>query len=77
MRLSFCLPAAPEDEKAQAYWDRNVALIRAALAEDFAVAEGVQRGFGSGANQDLVFGRYEKGLAFFHAAVEEALRASD
>lgn len=73
MRLSFCLPAEPEGDEAQAYWSRNVGLIRAALAEDFAIAEGVQRGFPSGANQHLVFGRYEKGLIYFHAAIEEAL----
>jgi phenylpropionate dioxygenase-like ring-hydroxylating dioxygenase large terminal subunit len=76
MRLSFCLPVEPEGET-RAYWDRNLGLIRDALAEDFAIAEGVQRGFRSGANQDLVFGRYEKGLIFFHAAVEEALRVAE
>ena len=77
MRLSFCLPAEPDGEKARAYWGRNMDLIRAALAEDFAIAEGVQRGFRSGANQELVFGRYEKGLIFFHAAIEEALGTAD
>lgn len=73
MHLSFCLPERPEGEKSKAYWDKNADLIRTALEEDFAVGEGIQAGFASGANTHLTFGRYEKGLAFFHDIVEEAL----
>ncbi|MCX7355405.1 MAG: aromatic ring-hydroxylating dioxygenase subunit alpha [Alphaproteobacteria bacterium] len=73
MHLSFCLPEKPETEKAKAYWDKNASLIRIALNEDFVVGEGIQAGFASGANQHLTFGRYEKGLAFFHDIVEEAI----
>lgn len=73
MHLSFCLPERPESEKAKNYWDRNARLIRTALDEDFAIGEGIQAGFASGANKHLTFGRYEKGLAFFHDIVEEAL----
>ncbi|MFO0997692.1 MAG: SRPBCC family protein [Alphaproteobacteria bacterium] len=76
MRLSFCLPETPSSDKARSYWERNANLIRTALDEDFRVAEGVQAGFTSGANTHLVFGRYEKGLAFFHQALEEALSAA-
>lgn len=73
MHLSFCLPEKPETDKAKAYWDKNAGLIRTALSEDFVVGEGIQAGFASGANRNLVFGRYEKGLAHFHDIVEEAM----
>ncbi|MGH6952853.1 MAG: SRPBCC family protein, partial [Alphaproteobacteria bacterium] len=73
MLLSFLVPEPPTSAKARAYWEKNAALIKTALAEDFAVAEGVQRGLASGANTHLTFGRYEPGLAYFHQAVERAL----
>jgi len=73
MHLSFCLPEKPETEKAKAYWDKNASLIRTALGEDFVVGESIQAGFASAANQHQTFGRYEKGLAFFHDIVEEAM----
>ena len=76
MHLSFCLPEKPETEKAKAYWDKNASLIRTALGEDFVVGEGIQAGFASGANTHLTFGRYEKGLAYFHDIVEEAMAGS-
>ena len=72
MELTFCLPEAPRDAKAEAYWAKNTQLIRTALAEDFRVGEGVQAGLASGANADFVFGRYEKGLQFFHRALADA-----
>lgn len=73
MHLSFCLPEKPESEKARTYWDKNAGLIRTALGEDFVVGEGIQAGFASGANTHLTFGRYEKGLSYFHDIVEEAM----
>jgi phenylpropionate dioxygenase-like ring-hydroxylating dioxygenase large terminal subunit len=76
MHLSFCIPEEPSTEKVETYWRKNADLIRTALDEDFRVAEGVQAGFASGANTHLTFGRYEKGLAFFHQAIEEALLVS-
>ncbi|MBT5416048.1 MAG: hypothetical protein HOK81_15720, partial [Rhodospirillaceae bacterium] len=72
MRLSFCLDEEPAGDS-RTYWDKQVALIKTALAEDFAVARGVQENFASGANRHLTFGRYEKGLAHFHQALDEAL----
>ncbi|MFN0042117.1 MAG: aromatic ring-hydroxylating oxygenase subunit alpha [Alphaproteobacteria bacterium] len=73
MELTFCVPEAPRTEAAKSYWDKNTALIKAALVEDFRVAEGVQSNIASGANLEFVFGRYEKGLQFFHHAIDEAL----
>ncbi|MBT5416051.1 MAG: hypothetical protein HOH66_07355 [Rhodospirillaceae bacterium] len=75
MRLSFCLDEEPAGDS-RTYWDKQAALIKTALAEDFAVARGVQENFASGANRHLTFGRYEKGLAHFHRAIAEALAES-
>ena len=76
MRLSFCLDEEPSGES-RLYWDKQIALIKAALAEDFAVARGVQKNFASGANGHLTFGRYEKGQAYFHQAIAEALAEAE
>jgi phenylpropionate dioxygenase-like ring-hydroxylating dioxygenase large terminal subunit len=76
MRLSFCLDEEPSGES-RVYWDKQVALIKRALAEDFVVAREVQAGFASGANGHLTFGRYEKGLGYFHQAIAEALAAAE
>jgi phenylpropionate dioxygenase-like ring-hydroxylating dioxygenase large terminal subunit len=72
MELTFCLPQEPKDEKAIAYWTKNRNLIRTALQEDFRVGEGIQAGISSPANREFLFGRYEKGLQFFHQALAEA-----
>lgn len=76
MRLSFCLDEEPSGAS-RVYWDKQIALIKTALAEDFAVARGVQANFASGANSHLTFGRYEKGLTYFHDAIAEALAAAN
>lgn len=71
--LSFYLLEEPSSEEARAYWKKNADLIRAALKEDFYIGEGAQRAFHSGANAHLTYGRYEKGLDYFHRAVNAAL----
>lgn len=71
--LSFYLPEEPEGEEAWAYWKMNAELIRDALAEDFHIGEGAQRGFHSGANEHIVYGRFERGLDCFHSTVNEVL----
>lgn len=64
------LPEAPASDKARDYWDRNLEILYTALEEDFALGESIQRGLTSGANESLVFGRYEQSLAWFHASVD-------
>ena len=43
--------------------------------EDFPLGEGIQRGFYSGAQQDILFGRNEPGLIHFHRSVSAAINA--
>ena len=41
--------------------------------QDFPVSEGIQRGFYSGAQDDIVFGRNEPALQHFHQALKSVL----
>jgi phenylpropionate dioxygenase-like ring-hydroxylating dioxygenase large terminal subunit len=67
------VPEAPTTDNARRYWDANDAVLQAAVAEDFAMAESIQRGLASSANQEVVFGAYEHALSHFHATVERTL----
>ena len=55
MYISLYTPEPAKTESAQRHWDRNMDLLMATVEkEDFPLAEGVQRGFHSGA-QDEIF----------------------
>jgi hypothetical protein len=41
--------------------------------QDFPVSEGIQRGFYSGAQDDIVFGRNEPALQYYHEALKSVL----
>jgi phenylpropionate dioxygenase-like ring-hydroxylating dioxygenase large terminal subunit len=72
--IEFALytPEPPATDKARAYWQKNYDLaIRTVLNEDFALGEKMQRGFMSGLQADVVYGRNEPALIHFH----ERLRA--
>ncbi len=73
LRLSTVVPAAMREERCS-YWQRNHDLTVRTLKEDFAIGEGIQRGFATGANEQLNYGRFEGALARFNAAVSSALQ---
>ncbi|MDP1967443.1 MAG: SRPBCC family protein, partial [Reyranella sp.] len=61
-------------DKAKRHWDRNMKLLLDTVEkEDFPLGEDMQRGFHSGAQDHLLFGRNEPALAHFHRSVHEAL----
>ena len=41
--------------------------------QDFPVSDGIQRGFYSGAQDDIIFGRNEPALQHFHQTLKSAL----
>jgi hypothetical protein len=41
--------------------------------QDFPVSEGIQRGFYSGAQDEIIFGRNEPALQHYHETVKSAL----
>lgn len=67
------IPENPISDKAKAHWDANVELYQRTLAEDYALAESIQRGLASGANATLTFGTFEYSAPRFHAQVQQQL----
>lgn len=64
------IPGVPDD-RARRYWDKNNAILYAAIDEDFALGASIQRGLESGANRELYFGAFEHALSYFHGWVDE------
>jgi phenylpropionate dioxygenase-like ring-hydroxylating dioxygenase large terminal subunit len=67
------VPTKPETEQERRYWDKNIAILYAAIDEDFAMGATAQAGFRSGANQELLLGRFEQALVWFHQEVDSAI----
>jgi phenylpropionate dioxygenase-like ring-hydroxylating dioxygenase large terminal subunit len=61
---------APE---ASPKWSRTMDLLLGVVEQDFAVGEGIQHGFESGAIRKVNYGRYENALEHFHRSIREAL----
>ncbi len=71
----YC-PEPPVTDKARNYWRKNYDLaIRTVLEEDFALGEKMQRGFMSGVQDEVIYGRNEPALIHFHQRLRAALAA--
>jgi phenylpropionate dioxygenase-like ring-hydroxylating dioxygenase large terminal subunit len=68
------IPEAVFRGKSENYWNENSKLSGATIAEDLDIAESIQRGLRSGANEFLTFGRFEQGLTNFHSSIADALK---
>lgn len=78
MYVSLYTPEPALTDSARGHWDRNFALLMATVErEDFPLSEGMQRGFSSGAQQDVLFGRNEPALQHFHKTIKAALAEAD
>jgi len=74
--VSLYIPVPVDNPKSKAHWDRNFdILMKTVEMEDFPTCEGMQRGFASGAQDAIVFGRNEPALQHFHKSVDAALAA--
>ena len=74
MYVSLYTPEQATTDSARRHWDRNMELLIATVdKEDFPVSEGIQRGFYSGAQDEVLFGRNEPALQHFHKSVKAAL----
>jgi phenylpropionate dioxygenase-like ring-hydroxylating dioxygenase large terminal subunit len=77
MYVSLYIPEPAASDSAKRHWDRNFALLMATVeSEDFPTCEGMQRGFLSGAQEAIVFGRNEPALQHFHRAIQAELAAA-
>lgn len=55
------------------HWQKNHDITVSTLNEDFDLAEAIQEGLDSGANEELTFGRFEGALAHFNSTVDSYL----
>ena len=60
-----------------AHWQKNHHISVATLTEDFEIGEKIQLGLDSGANTDLLFGRFEGALAALNATIKQALKSAN
>lgn len=67
---------APDDGR-ETHWERNHDITMRTLTEDFDLAESIQRGFTTGANAHVNFGRFEGALTRFHGVVDGLVSAQD
>ncbi len=74
MAVSLYTPELAKSESAKGHWDRNMdLLVKTVVEEDFPIGEEIQRGFYSGAQSEIIFGRNEPGLAHFHQRVKQVV----
>jgi phenylpropionate dioxygenase-like ring-hydroxylating dioxygenase large terminal subunit len=74
--LSLYTPEPATTEAARRHWQANIDLaLKAVDEEDFRLGEGIQVGFGSGAQEHVTYGRNEPGLIHFHGSLGRALEA--
>ena len=55
-------------------WDHNHAITTKTLEEDFIIGESIQATACSGANAEMLFGRFEGALDAFNKTVERRLQ---
>lgn len=67
------IPAPPDSDKARSHWELNNRILYDALEEDYAMGASIQAGVRSGANQEIMLGRFEHALACFHRTVDRYL----
>jgi phenylpropionate dioxygenase-like ring-hydroxylating dioxygenase large terminal subunit len=74
IEFAFYTPEPATTDKARAYWKKNYDLaIKTVLDEDFALGERMQRGFMSGLQAEVIYGRNEPALIHFHQRLRAAL----
>jgi len=77
MYVSLYIPVPVDNPKSKQHWDNNFNLLMATVEmEDFPTCEGMQRGFLSGAQDAITFGRNEPALQHYHKSIKAALAAA-
>ena len=74
--FAMLTPEPVDTERAERYFTKNFDYIVRTGREDVAMAESTQRTLASGANDSLVYSRYEPVLAWYHERVRAALEAA-
>jgi len=78
MYVSLYIPEPVTSDSAKRHWDNNFNLLMDTVErQDFPTCEGMQRGFLSGAQEAIVFGRNEPALQHYHRSITTALAAAE
>lgn len=78
MYTSLYIPEPAATDSARRHWDRNFDLLMATVEmQDFPTCEGMQKGFYSGAQDAIVFGRNEPALQHYHKSIAAALAEAE
>ncbi|MFQ3363870.1 MAG: hypothetical protein ACI883_000841, partial [Candidatus Azotimanducaceae bacterium] len=78
MVLSMYTPELVTSDSAQRHWEKNLRLaLDTVETEDLMLGEKIQRGYQSGAQAFVTYGRNEVALAHFHASLDKALAVDD
>ncbi|MGD0454211.1 MAG: aromatic ring-hydroxylating dioxygenase subunit alpha [Solirubrobacteraceae bacterium] len=59
------------------YWDANIDFFLSAVREDLEVCESIQRGYASGANATVLFGRNEVACDSYRRTIEQLLAPAE
>lgn len=71
---SLYTPHPATTQKERGYWDKNMELLMLTVTnEDFPIMADVQKGFMSGAQEHMTFGRNEPALHHYHKAIQTAV----
>jgi len=74
MYVSLYTPEPALTDSARRHWKNNFDLLMATVEnQDFPVSEGIQRGFYSGAQDEIMYGCNEPALQHYHQAIKSAL----
>lgn len=72
--VSLYCPTKPETDSENRHWQNNFDLLMNVTGnEDFALCEKIQRGFYTGAQSHVTYGRNEPGLQHYHRSIKQAL----
>ena len=77
IEFAMYTPEPVTNDKARSYWRKNYDLaIKTVLNEDYALGERMQRGFMSGLQTEVIYGRNEPALINFHQRLNAALNCA-
>ena len=74
MVVSMFVPQPATTDSARRHWDNNMNLLmKTVLEEDFPVGASIQTNFHTSTQEQVVYGRNEPAIAYFHQMLREAL----
>ncbi len=74
---SLYAPEATVTESAKNHWKKNLdMLLQVTESEDFPMMERIHAGMASGAAKEVIYGRIEPALSFYHKAINQLLASA-